>query len=122
MVVKKASDEGEPFVMMRAEDRSTWMRIAYILEKYKIIVWAVGGAIIMAGFDFKTPKAAFRELHERVDSTQAMVAQDREVSKSLNDKLDALIRMRCVEMLGRENGVRDLQLAGINCAQWLKEP
>jgi hypothetical protein len=100
----------------RAEDRSLWMRSAFILEKYRII-W-VGSLLILTafGFDFKTPKTANQELQTRIDSVKHALTAAIRRSDSLEMKLDILLKVPCLD---KNRNLRDLQLIGLDCSNIL---
>lgn len=62
----------------RSGDTSVWLQTAYFLDKYRLLVYLIGGLLIAVGFDFKTPaqamkaqRSAIDSLHRRVDTVEA---------------------------------------------------
>lgn len=62
----------------RTGDNSVWLKTAYFLDKYRLLVYLVGLFLLAIGFDFKTPamamkaqRAAIDSLHRRVDTVEA---------------------------------------------------
>jgi hypothetical protein len=111
------------YVFMRAEDRSPWMRLSFLLDKYKSLVYLGGFAMLALGFDFKTPKTAFAELRgniieNRQHNDSAFQAMSNRIAnlETIAVNLDALMRIRCVELSAKP---RDLMLAGIDCSHWV---
>lgn len=98
----------DTYVLSRSEDRSIWIRIAYILEKYKILVWLVGVLLVGLGFDFRTPKAQFDEIKASIQSTrEELQTQIDSVKRKQSDGFNAraiefLIRTKCSDMTDKE--------------------
>lgn len=101
---------GEDDGRSRAEDRSLWMRSAKALEKYKVLVWAVGILAISAGYGFETPKKSSDQLRAEI----ARQAQRIDSLERLPAAVDALVRIQCVS--AKPDALR---LAGIDCERWL---
>lgn len=107
-------DEDTTYVYSRAEDRSFWMRSAAWIEKYKLLFWLVGVTALAAGFGFRTPQQAFGEIHAEIDSLKAHERIAVAERNTTNEKLDALIKLRCLEVT-RTHLEWEAQLAGLNC-------
>lgn len=115
------SDEDPTYVYSRAEDRSRWMRVSYVLDKYKVLFYIGVAIAVSAGYGFKTPKTAMDEVrasisrldtasNRRIDSTNARLA----AIERLTVSVEAMVRIRCVE-----SPPETLRLAGIDCGAWL---
>lgn len=71
---QKESDDGDDrYVQSRAEDRSFWIRAAYTIDKYKILVWLGGSILIAFGFGFQTPASKFEEIHKEIAATRTIM-------------------------------------------------
>ena len=102
------------YVMTRSEDRSIWIRAGAFYDKYKILFIFVAGILLALGFDFKTPKQFYAELQTQVNQqAKQLEAADRD-RKVLNDKLDILIRFRCLDQTARE-----MTIAGVDCSGYV---
>lgn len=107
------------YVHTRAEDRSFWLRISYILEKYRLLWYILTGVLVSMGFNFKTPAQTTHELSARIDmvsvrvdsisadNRRSVISQDK-----LDSKLDMLLKFQCLSQ-----AQRDLTLAGVDCAR-----
>jgi len=108
-------EEDTTYVYSRAEDRSVWTRWSTTLEKYKPIVWLIGMFLIAAGFGFHTPKQAFDEIHQEIDTLKVHERVGAIERTTLDNKLDALIKLRCIEIFENHHEQQAV-LAGLNCA------
>jgi len=118
--------QGDPtYVYMRAEDRSVWMKLAYLKDKYSIIWIPLFSFLVMLGFDFRTPAQAQRETRAHIDSaTKALQVQIDAIKQqaSLADstrreyegKIDILLRLRCID---GTTTPRDRIAAGLDCSK-----
>ena len=113
--------EGEDttYVMSRSEDRSLFVKAAWWTEKYRIVIWPVVIFLLAAGFDFKTPKQIFHEIYGRLDSLEAKNREAITDRKGIEDKIDALIRLRCFELQGKNLESQAL-LAGLDCNAFIR--
>lgn len=116
MPVHKGRENVEPderYVMSRAEDRSLWIRAAYILEKYKVLVWLIGFTLVAIGFQFKTPGMIVSELQTQITSNKAMV--DKIVIPrvdSLQSNITVLLKLQCIDS---KLTPQQRALVGLNC-------
>ena len=116
MVTRKDQDAAGDtrYVMMRAEDRSLWARSAFLLEKYKVLVWIIGILLIAIGFQFKTPSMIVDDLQGQITAnkhTEDSVLAPR--VNNLDSKIDVLLRLRCIDKNLTEE---QRALVGLNCA------
>lgn len=126
--LRRPRDEGELdnedkiYVHMRAEDRSIWMKVAYYLEKYKIIVWLAFWALTAFGFDFQMPGTILRHLQYEVDTLKMVNDLTRDGNKKMLDSMKLQItiirRLKCIELKDKPN-VRFT--AGLECSDILGE-
>lgn len=101
----KVTRENDRFVMQRAEDRSFFAAFDYYTTKYKLVLWLLGIGILAIGFDFKTPRAIFRDLQDQITVNKRQV--DSQIVPKIeavnsrvdgaNAKIDILLRLRCVD-------------------------
>lgn len=127
--VHKSTDEepvqrgDDTYVYMRAEDRSIFMRLAYIQQKYSILWIPLLAILTVFGFDFKTPANAQKHLEDRVDSNAKSVQVQIDAirhSTSYSDsarertehKLNVLLKLQCINQNLTD---RDRRLAGLDC-------
>ncbi len=111
---QKELEGDETYVMTRSADHSFWVRSGIFLERYKVIWYLILGVGLALGFDFKTPRQFYAELQRQVDSqAKQLIEADRD-RKVLNDKLDILIRFRCLDQTGRE-----MSIAGVDCTKYV---
>jgi hypothetical protein len=104
----------EYVVHTRATDFSFWVRVGYLLDKYKLLVYLVFMGLIAFGFDFKTPAQNNKLLSMRIDSMAvALRKQDAERAMT-NRKLDVLITLACMQQKPR-----DMQLAQVDCTKFI---
>ena len=109
-----SDEEDTTYVYSRAEDRSFWMRSAAFLDKYRALFWFVGGIAIAAGFGFRTPQQSFNEIHAEIDSLKTRERLSVAERTNINNKLDALIKLRCYEVT-RTHLEWEARLAGLKC-------
>lgn len=118
MVGKPKKEEDDRYVMMRAEDRSIWVRSSFILEKYKVLVWIIAGVLLAFGFQFKTPAKIVEELQGQITLNKRQV--DSTITPKVNrleDKLDILLRLSCTN---KSITTEQKDLAGLNCNEVLR--
>lgn len=89
--------EDQTYVFTRAEDRSNWIRLSYILDKYKPIVWLIMASLIAMGFGFKTPKQALGEVKDSVDSVKVRVTSLESMVRMQHQDIQNLLRLRCLD-------------------------
>lgn len=83
----------------------------------KALAWLAGGFLLMAGFDFETPRRRF----DRIDSTN--LNQDTAIATVARGQLRSeehwriWSRLTCLDSRYKQ---RDLQLVGLNCEQALQ--
>jgi hypothetical protein len=117
----------EYIVRTRAEDRSLLIRIGYVWDKYRPLIWLVGGALVALGFDFKTPAQTYKELSARIEAVKienSRVAEEHAKENratqaerdSIQLKLDVLIAVRCLDPKTR----RELAVAQIDCSRYIE--
>lgn len=106
--------EDTTYVYSRTEDRSFWARTSAFVEKYKVLFWAGFLLASAAGFGFRTPQQVFGEIHSQIDSLQVQVKQAKTERTTLENKIDALIKLECVR-IQREHLETEADLAGIDC-------
>lgn len=104
----------EYFVRTRSEDFSIWAQIGFYLDKYRLILYVVIAALVALGFDFKTPAQTYKIMNDRIDTLAMTVQKGSAASTQQNLKLDALLRLACLQQQPR-----DMQLAGVNCTALL---
>jgi hypothetical protein len=109
----------EYVVHTRATDFSFWVRVGYLLDKYKLLVYLVFMALIALGFDFKTPAQNNKMLNTRIDSLVNARRQDAEKAQRIEQKLDILITLKCLEPR-TEGSTRDLRLVRLNCDDFVQ--
>lgn len=110
--------DDDRYVMSRAEDRSVWIRTAYVLEKYKILVWILICIAIAVGFDFKTPHMVFADLQDQIVANKRFVDSTVVPRIQVTDtKLDVLLKLNC---LNKSLTDAQLALAGLNCPEGLR--
>ena len=109
----------EYVVHTRAADFSFWVRVGYILDKYKLLVYIGFMALIALGFDFKTPAQNNKMLNTRIDSLVNARRMDAEKAQRIEQKLDILITLKCLEPRSAATS-RDLQLVRLNCDTYVK--
>jgi hypothetical protein len=63
----------ERFVRARVEDRSWWIRVSYVMEKYRALIYLVVASLVYFGFGVRTPKSQFEELGAKVDATKVQL-------------------------------------------------
>jgi hypothetical protein len=114
------SEDPEFIVHTRAVDHSFWLRVSYLLDKYKLLWWILVAFLISLGFDFRTPASNYKMLSTRIDTVasrvDSMFAENRKAALSrdkIETKLDVLITFRCLEQ-----NQRDLVLAGVDCSKF----
>lgn len=98
------------FVRTRSADFSIWAQISFYLDKYRLILYVVIAALVALGFDFKTPAQTYKVMNNRIDTLALTVEKSSAASSQQNVKLDALLRLACLQQQPR-----DMQLAGVNC-------
>jgi hypothetical protein len=113
---KETSDSSEYIVHTRAVDRSLWLQISFLMEKYKALVWLAGWFLIAMGFGFKTPKANYDELRQEIAVVRAQVQRDSVQKSEIQGMLQVLIRFKCIEM---STTPRDMQVAGVDCGRFI---
>jgi hypothetical protein len=109
-VERPMSKGPEYFVRTRTEDFSIWAQIGFYLDKYKLILYLLIAALVALGFDFKTPAQTYKIMNDRIDTLALTVQRGSTASTQQNLKLDALLRLACIQQQPR-----DMQLAGVNC-------
>ena len=127
MPTRKVPDPEHPdeeyIVRMRAEDRSFWFKIAYLLEKYKALVWLIGAILVAMGFDFRTPASTTRdlqaqiisarvELRARTDSIQTQVLQGTTDRLEIRSDMKKILKLYCLD---QRITPRDKELVGLDC-------
>lgn len=103
---------------MPRTEQSLWPKAALAVEKYRIIVWVIAAALVALGFDFKTPKAQYADLHQEIISTSIRLQSQVDTLKlqmyriTHDQRLDALIRLKCAEL-----SQRDIIRFGVPCKE-----
>ena len=73
-------EEDSYYVRSRSEDSSWWIKSAYAIEKYRILLWLVGVALVGLGFQFKTPAGLIaqtkQDLQAQIDTIRATQKAD----------------------------------------------
>ena len=127
MPTRKIPDPDHPdeeyIVRMRAEDRSIWFKTAYLLEKYKALVWLIGAFLIAMGFDFKTPSMTTKDLQAQITAlrTEMRLRTDTihsEVSQGASDRMEIRADMKKIlklYCLDQRIAQRDKELVGLDC-------
>ena len=93
---------------MPRTQQSLWVWSAGAIEKYRIIVWIIGAALVALGFDFKTPKAQYADLHNEITDTRIKLQSQIDTLKfqtyrlTHDQRLNALIRLKCAELTEQE--------------------
>lgn len=113
---REAEDSSEYIVHTRAVDRSLWLQVSFLMDKYKPLVWILGWFLIAMGFGFKTPKANYDELRQEIAVVRAQVQRDSVQKSEIQGMLQVLIRFKCIEM---QVTPRDMQLAGVDCGKFI---
>jgi hypothetical protein len=112
---KEADDSSEYIVHTRAVDRSLWLQVSFMLEKYRPLVWIIGWFLIAMGFGFKTPKANYEELRQEIAVVRSQVQRDSVQKSEIQSMLRVLITFKCIEMQATP---RDMQIAGVDCSRF----
>lgn len=61
------------YVRSRSIDNSWWIKSAFLFEKYRVLVWAIGGLLLAFGFGFETPAAKFDGLEKSTKAGDAIL-------------------------------------------------
>lgn len=113
---KEVDQSSEYIVHTRAVDRSAWLQLSYMLEKYKVIIWAVGWFLVASGFGWKTPKANYDELRSEIAVVRQQVQRDSVQKSEIQQMLRVLITFKCLDV---QTTQRDMQLAGVDCTKYI---
>lgn len=116
------SEDGEgdtTYVYSRAEDRSFFAWTSALLEKYKLLLWAIGFLLLGAGFGFRTPQQVFSEINAEIDTLKLHEKHAEVERQALDDKIDVLLKLRCYEVILNKMEQQAL-LAGLNCGKILR--
>lgn len=112
-------DGDEYFVHTRSADRSVWLKLSYLIEKYRVLWYIVIGFLVSMGFNFKTPAENYKELSVRIDTVNvrvdSMFAENRRAAMSrekFDAKIDLLLKFQCLSQ-----SQRDLTIAGVDCGK-----
>lgn len=89
----------------RKEDKAFWAYFDYFTTKYKLPLWLLVWFIVALGFSFKTPAQIVHELQTQIDELKI-------AKKTLEDKVDILLRLSCFNEKTTEQQKR---LSGLNC-------
>lgn len=97
----------------RQEDQDYWARVSLFMERYRILLYLFMLGILALGFDFKTPRQYYEEFNGKLSGFDARLEAVEENHVGLNDKIDVLLKFRCLD---QEITERERNLAGLNCA------
>lgn len=110
---RRPADEDTTYVYTRAEDRSTWTHLSYLLDKYRLLVWLIWGVLIAFGFDFKTPAMASKETTAKLDSLRLRMDRQERYMESTQQGLNTLVRLRCLDVSVTSKTL--VEAAGLTC-------
>lgn len=102
--------------MPRAQ--SWWSTSATFIEKYRVIVWALFAILLALGFDFKTPRAQYSDLHMEIQGVKHSFQAQIDTLKvqvfqlQHDERLNALIRLKCAELTPHE-----IMQYGVPCSE-----
>ncbi len=95
-------DGDDYYVRSRSIDNSWWIRSAFLFEKYRVLVWAIGGLLLAFGFGFQTPSAKFdqltTELHAGDTKLQAQVDTINRDRLSQRQMMEFSVRYICAQL------------------------
>lgn len=110
-------DEGIENVYVRSSsvDRSWWIKSAYVLEKYRLVVLGIGAVIGAFGFGFTTPKEHYEEITKAQNTI--LIHQLRADSNivELTGTLKILVAAQCMERSRTE-----LAFMQLDCARYIQ--
>lgn len=103
------------YVRSRAMDRSWWIKTAYVLEKYRVLVLAVGAAIGAFGFGFTTPKEHYEEIKQYQNTIIAHQSKSDSVLQSMDVTLNILVAAQCMDRSRTE-----LAFMQLDCSRYIQ--
>lgn len=112
----REGDHGETYVFSRAEDRSVWVHISYLMDKYKILLWAVGWFLLAAGFGFRTPAQDRADTKADMDSIKTRVGRQEKFLEATQRDLSTLVTLRCLDVR-TEMSKAVLDASGLDCSK-----
>lgn len=125
-------DPNVTYVFSRVEDRSAVAKISQKYDRYKPFILLLGWFLVAAGFGFETPAQTSRKLDKkidevgtRVDTLYAWRTRDRATDAlsytKMQEGVNILLRLRCLDVLEGRVSAKSAQLAGLNCAMIFPE-
>jgi G:T-mismatch repair DNA endonuclease (very short patch repair protein) len=113
--LREGGKDSEYIVLSRSEDHSFFLRLSYVLDKYKVLIYLAGLFLVAMGFGFKTPKANYDELRAEIAIVRQQVQRDSIQKSEIQSALRVLIIFKCIETAATP---RDMQLAGVDCYKY----
>lgn len=81
----------------RTGDNSVWIKTAYALDKYRLLVYLIGAFLIAIGFDFQTPAMAMKAQRRAIDSLHRRVDTVETREKSNSALLKVNLQITCLD-------------------------
>lgn len=74
------------------------------IERYRLLAWIIGVIILSLGFGFRTPQSQFAELRSAIGTNSDRMAkiEARVYQLEHDDRIGALIRLKCSELTPKE--------------------
>lgn len=102
MTTDRKDEPDDYYVRSRSIDNSWWIKSAYLFEKYRVLVWAIGAILLAFGFGFQTPAAKFDELKQNVRAgdikLQAQVDTLKEDRLQQRQMMEFSVRYICAQL------------------------
>lgn len=115
MVRTSVSASSEHETRRRSTDNDMWMRTAYLLDKYKIIVYFLCGGLVYLGFQVTTPLQRI----DNLEKGQAIIASRVDAADAQRNviiqKLDLITVISCLN-IKTELERNILRQQGIRCS------
>lgn len=96
MSTERKNEPDDYYVRSRSIDNSWWIKSAFLFEKYRVLMWAIGGALLAFGFGFQTPATKFDQIGTTI----------KQVDGRLQLQIDTLKRDRMEQRQMMEFSVR----------------
>lgn len=112
--MRKVTEGDTTYVYTRAEDRSVWMKISCLIDKYKPLVWLIFALALALGFGFKTPAQRDEETKIKIDSLALRTTRLEQYMEATQRNLNTLVRLRCLDVQ-TEMSKAATRASGLNC-------
>jgi hypothetical protein len=83
-----------------------WIKLAYVLDKYRVLVWLAGSALLVFGFGVRTPASQFAEIRDeiktnhvefqrQIDTLHAAIGTGTEERQQIKNQTQFITRYIC---------------------------